>query len=84
MVTVSDHFSLAEAKARLSALVDRVERGEEIAIYRRGRPVAKLVPARPRYDDVSPRVRALRRRVRGRVLVKGETWRSLAHEEHRR
>ncbi len=81
---MSDHFSLAEAKAHLSALIDRVERGEEIAIYRHGQPVARLIPARPQYDAVMQRVLALRKRVRGRVLGKAETWRSLAHEGHRR
>lgn len=35
---------LAEAKNQLSALVARVERGEEIAISRRGIPVVRLVP----------------------------------------
>jgi prevent-host-death family protein len=34
-----------EAKNKLSALLERVERGEEILITRRGKPVAKLVPA---------------------------------------
>ena len=33
-----------EAKNNLSALLERAERGEEIVITRRGRPVAKLVP----------------------------------------
>ena len=33
-----------EAKNTLSALLDRVENGEEITITRRGRPVARLVP----------------------------------------
>jgi prevent-host-death family protein len=35
---------LAEAKNHLSALVARVEQGEEIAITRRGVPVVRLVP----------------------------------------
>ncbi|MEB3304750.1 MAG: type II toxin-antitoxin system prevent-host-death family antitoxin [Cyanobacteriota bacterium] len=35
---------MAEAKNNLSALVARVERGEEIAITRRGVPVVRLVP----------------------------------------
>ena len=35
---------IAEAKAHLSALVERVESGEEIVISRRGKPVARLVP----------------------------------------
>ena len=40
---------LADAKARLSELVDRVEAGESIDITRRGRPVARLTAAdRPR------------------------------------
>jgi len=34
-----------EAKNRLGALLDRVENGEEILITRRGKPVARLVPA---------------------------------------
>jgi prevent-host-death family protein len=38
-------ISLAEAKARLSELVDRASRGESISITRRGKPVATLTPA---------------------------------------
>ena len=38
MLTVN----LAEAKANLSALLDRVERGEEVIITRHGRAVAHL------------------------------------------
>lgn len=37
---------LAEAKNHLSSLVTRAEQGEEIAITRRGVPVARLVPER--------------------------------------
>jgi len=44
-----------EAKNRLGALLDRVERGEEIVITRRGKPVAKLVPAGPSFDRESAR-----------------------------
>jgi prevent-host-death family protein len=32
------------AKAHLSALLERVEAGEEIVIARRGKPVARLIP----------------------------------------
>jgi prevent-host-death family protein len=32
-----------EAKNKLSELLDRAERGEEVVITRRGRPVAKLI-----------------------------------------
>lgn len=37
-------ISLADAKARLSEIVDRVEAGESIEITRRGKPVAKIGP----------------------------------------
>jgi prevent-host-death family protein len=33
-----------EAKTRLSELLERVERGEEVVITRRGLPVARLAP----------------------------------------
>jgi prevent-host-death family protein len=36
--------NIAEAKARLSALVDRAAAGEEIILSRAGRPVARLMP----------------------------------------
>ena len=42
-------ISLADAKAHLSELVDRVEAGEVVEITRRGKPVARLVAVeRPR------------------------------------
>lgn len=40
-------INLADAKARLSELVDRVEAGEPIEITRRGKAVARLSPALP-------------------------------------
>lgn len=40
MGIVSDTYS---AKANLSKLLDAVERGEEVTITRRGKPVARLV-----------------------------------------
>ena len=39
-----------DAKNQLSALLSKAERGEEIVITRRGRPVAKLVPVSSRHD----------------------------------
>ena len=44
-----------EAKNRLGALLDRVEHGEEIVITRRGKPVAKLVPAGLGFDRAKAR-----------------------------
>ncbi len=39
-----------EAKNKLGTLLDLVERGEEVTITRRGKPVARLVPAAGRFD----------------------------------
>jgi prevent-host-death family protein len=36
--------NVAEAKVRLSALIDRAAAGEEIILSRAGRPVARLMP----------------------------------------
>jgi prevent-host-death family protein len=44
-----DTINLADAKAHLSELIDRVEAGDSIDISRRGRPVARLTQVeRPR------------------------------------
>jgi prevent-host-death family protein len=37
-----------EAKMHFSQLLERVEHGESITITRRGKPIARLVPATPR------------------------------------
>ena len=47
--------ALFVAKNRLSELINRVEAGEEIAITRRGKVVARLVP--PAHDDAGQRAR---------------------------
>lgn len=49
-MSVSNIQVAAEAEG-LPDLLDRVERGEEITITRRGRPVVRLVPAPATHDD---------------------------------
>jgi prevent-host-death family protein len=44
-----------EAKNRFGALLGQVEHGEEIVITRRGKPIAKLVPAGPSFDRAKAR-----------------------------
>lgn len=39
-----EQVQIAHAKANFSALLERVEAGEEIVIARRGKPIARLVP----------------------------------------
>jgi prevent-host-death family protein len=45
-----ESIGIYEAKSRLSQLVERAEAGHVVVITRRGRPAAKLVPARPRRE----------------------------------
>jgi prevent-host-death family protein len=41
---MTQSVNIAEAKAKLSALIDRAAAGEEIVLSRAGRPVARLMP----------------------------------------
>jgi len=69
--------SISEAKNTLSALVDRVRKGETVLISDRGRPVAQLAPlaahspesARSRLADLERRgvIRRARTRPRRRL-----------------
>jgi len=40
-------LNVAEAKARLSELIERAEAGEEVVIARAGKPVVRLTPVAP-------------------------------------
>jgi prevent-host-death family protein len=51
---------LAEAKNKLSELIDRVARGEEITITRHDQAIARLVPARrPSHAEAERAIDAL-------------------------
>lgn len=52
-----------EAKTKLAELLDKVEAGESITITRRGKPVAKLIPAAAD-EAVRARKRALIEEIR--------------------
>jgi prevent-host-death family protein len=73
-----DEVGLFDAKNRLSELVDRAERGEETVITRRGKAVAKLVPARELSRD--QRSRQAAQRIRKRALQAAQDIRNLAQE----
>ena len=49
-----EQVSLADAKARLSELLDRVEAGESFSITRRGKPVAQVVPQPRKHKPIPP------------------------------
>lgn len=58
-----------EAKTKLAELLDRVEAGETVTITRRGKPVAKLVPA-----GVGAEERARRRALIEEIKRKRAGW----------
>ena len=75
---------LFQAKNELSALVERVSKGEEIMITRRGQNVAMLVPA-SRRSRRAPRdvVEHIRQTRKGAGLPAGYTLRGLIEEGRR-
>jgi prevent-host-death family protein len=60
-----------EAKNTLGALLDRVERGEEIVITRHGKPVARLVASTGGIDRAQAKAAADRIRARAERLASG-------------
>ena len=58
--------NITEAKAQLSALIEKVAHGEEVIIGKAGKPVARLVPferlSRPREPGA----------LRGRIVIAGD------------
>jgi len=72
-----------EAKTHLSELLEQVSQGEEILITRRGKPVARLVPANhldcSRTSAAFERLKALRMGVRLDDL----DWKQLRDEGRR-
>ena len=62
-----EKFSVYDAKARFSQLVERAESGRSTVITKRGRVVAKIVPAKEQTWDrsaVLDEVEALRKALR--------------------
>ncbi len=74
-----------EAKNRLSELVERAARGEEIVITRRGEQVARLMP--PRRPDALGQAHALATRIRrsraGQAQGDGTSIREMIEEGRR-
>jgi prevent-host-death family protein len=76
-----------EAKNKLSELLDRVERGEEVVITRRGKPTAKLVRVVPVRDVAKAREAAERIRELAKEMNLGkfdwEEWKRFRDEGRR-
>jgi prevent-host-death family protein len=66
-----------EAKTQLSALLDRVERGEEVRITRHGRPVARLIPEREIDKKAVDKAIAELKEIREGARLEGLSWKEL-------
>lgn len=68
----------------LNALLDRVERGEEVVISRDGKPIAKLVQSEP-VADRSEAIAAMNRIIEMSegVTLGGLRFKDLIHEGHK-
>jgi prevent-host-death family protein len=79
MSTLSSVVPLAEAKSKLSELVDRVGRGEEFVITRHDTEIARLAPVRrPSRANVADAIEAMRAGRRKRAASTEEllAWRA--------
>lgn len=72
-----------EAKTHLSALLDKVSQGEEVVITKRGKAIARLVPAeladRARVSDIISALITLRRE----VTLEDTDWKELRDDGRR-
>ncbi len=77
-------IAASEAKACLSELLDKVERGETVVITRRGRAIARLVPdetaRQGEIDEALEGIKALRKNTR--KMTRAELV-SAKHEGHK-
>ncbi|MCP5365595.1 MAG: type II toxin-antitoxin system Phd/YefM family antitoxin [Hyphomicrobiales bacterium] len=72
-----------EAKTHLSALLDRVARGEQVLITKHGKPVARLIPEhiadRAQLDETIAKLKA----ARAGVTLGGLDWKELRDQGRR-
>lgn len=72
-----------EAKTHLSELLELASRGEEILITRRGKPVARLVPASRTRTDAARAAFDKLKTLRAQSHLDGLDWKSLRDEGRR-
>jgi prevent-host-death family protein len=72
-----------EAKTHLSQLLDDVERGEEIVVTRRGKPIAHIVPAPDDRREKAKAAAARIRELRKGLTLDGATLKELIEEGRR-
>ncbi len=76
-----NEVSAFDAKTHFSALLDKVARGEEVLITKRGRAAARLVPAQAQ-ERARVAVRKLKE-LRKNVSLRGLDWSELRDQGRR-
>ncbi|HEX9684750.1 MAG TPA: type II toxin-antitoxin system Phd/YefM family antitoxin [Burkholderiales bacterium] len=73
-----DDVKLTELRQNLPSYLKQVEKGRELRITSRGKPVARLLPAESAAEAARDRLKALRKTARvGNVIAPtGERWRA--------
>jgi prevent-host-death family protein len=61
-----------EAKTNFTQLIERVSRGEEILITRRGRPMAKIIPLEKNQNSSNSKVAVMRLKVLAKEMKLGK------------
>ena len=74
-------YNVADAKARLSEILERVSEGEEILLMRRGKPVARIIPAIAHTAASILGAGAHDSNINFQVLAHDAWWKSMAEEE---
>jgi prevent-host-death family protein len=73
-------IQLSIAKAKLSELVDQVERGETVVITRHGKPIARLVPdengRKERFDRAVEKMNELRKHTKPTTIEEIIAWKN--------
>lgn len=76
--------TVRELQREIKAILDRVETGESVEITRRGRPVARLVPATPVHPEPWPDLAARAQTVLGRRRITPPPSRQLSEDRGER
>ncbi len=76
-------YNVADAKTHLSEILDRVAEGEEILLTRRGRPIARVVPAAPATAAFILGAGAHDPNINRSVLARDDWWKPLPEDETR-
>ncbi len=74
-------YNVAEAKAHLSEILERVSEGEEVLLTRRGQPIARVTPVAPVRTSSILGAGKDDPNVNREVIARDEWWKSTPDDE---